>query len=213
MSSDLDVSTKDHSISSSMSDDAVYGFDSESSPSYYKRRRGFAYIPWRFIGDTSPEKPVEFPPVDDLPENVRELMKKRGGEPLRLYADGIFDLTHYGHFRALEQAKKSFPNVYLLVGVCNDEITHRLKGQTVFHEKERYESLRHCKWVDEVIPDAPWVITDAFLEKHDIDLVCHDALPYADTSGQVCYLVPSLFFSMPHPCTICSLLLEMYINV
>ena len=29
----------------------------------------------------------------------------------------------------------------------------------------RYESLRHCKWVDEVVRDAPWVISQEFLEK------------------------------------------------
>eukprot|EP00624_Nannochloropsis_granulata_P002663 evm.model.NODE_23415_length_9299_cov_18.335304.4 len=51
-------------------------------------------------------------------------------------------------------------------------------------EDERYESLRHCKWVDEVVEDAPWVVNDEFLAKHNIDYVCHDALPYADTSGQ-----------------------------
>lgn len=51
------------------------------------------------------------------------------------------------------------------------------------NETERYESLRHCKWVDEVIPDAPWVVTQEFLDKHKIDYVAHDALPYADASG------------------------------
>jgi len=50
-------------------------------------------------------------------------------------------------------------------------------------EEERYESLRHCKWVDEVIPDAPWVVTEEFLNKHNIDFVAHDSLPYADASG------------------------------
>ncbi|KAL6983194.1 T-complex protein 1 subunit beta [Sarracenia purpurea var. burkii] len=102
---------------------------------------------------------------------------------VRVYADGIYDLFHFGHARSLEQAKKSFPNAYLLVGCCNDETTHTYKGKTVMTEAERYESLRHCKWVDEVIPDAPWVINQEFLDKHNIDYVAHDSLPYADASG------------------------------
>eukprot|EP00878_Enallax_costatus_P001708 GHUV01001863.1.p1 GENE.GHUV01001863.1~~GHUV01001863.1.p1 ORF type:complete len:391 (+),score=128.30 GHUV01001863.1:440-1612(+) len=77
-----------------------------------------------------------------------------------------------------------FPNSYLLVGVCSDAVTHRYKGKTVMTEDERYESVRHCKWVDEVVKDAPWVITKEFLDQHNIDYVAHDDLPYADNSGQ-----------------------------
>ncbi len=93
-------------------------------------------------------------------------------------------------------AKKSFPNTFLskkllartlsinyhdqnfaafavciVVGCCNDELTHKFKGETVMTDLERYENLRHCRWVDEIIPDAPWVVTREFLDAHDIDFV------------------------------------------
>jgi len=126
---------------------------------------------------------------------AREVKEKYGyslrppptDRPVRIYCDGIYDLFHFGHAKALEQAKKMFPSVYLLVGVCNDEDTHQRKGKTVMRDIERYEAIRHCKWVDEVIPDAPWTLDQDFLDLHKIDYVAHDDIPYKSADADDVY--------------------------
>lgn len=107
--------------------------------------------------------------------------------PARIYCDGIFDMFHYGHARALQQAKELLPNVYLVVGVCNDELTQKYKGKTVMTHAERAESLRHCRWVDEVVENAPWVVDQAFLDEHDIDYVAHGDDIIIGPDGNDCY--------------------------
>jgi len=109
------------------------------------------------------------------------------GRPVRVYADGVFDLMHLGHMRQLQQAKTAFPNTWLIVGVTGDVETHKRKGLTVMSAKERAESLRHCRWVDEIIEDCPWVLTVEFLEKHKIDYVAHDDIPYGASEGDDIY--------------------------
>ncbi|KAJ1936803.1 choline-phosphate cytidylyltransferase, partial [Linderina macrospora] len=139
------------------------------------------------LGDNDPNildsfRPIEVNQSYDVPtDKPYPINAPPQDRPVRLYCDGIYDLFHYGHARALEQAKKSFPSVYLMVGMCNDAETHSRKGKTVLTENERYESMRHCRWVDEVITDAPWVITQEFIDEHEIDFVCHDDLPYASS--------------------------------
>ena len=89
--------------------------------------------------------------------------------------------------RQLQQAKTAFPDTYLLVGVTGNEETLKRKGLTVLTGDQRAETVRHCKWVDEVIPNCPWVVTPDFLEKHKIDFVAHDDEPYGASEGDDIY--------------------------
>lgn len=52
--------------------------------------------------------------------------------------------------------------------VCSDDMTHKYKGFTVMNEDERYDAIRHCRYVDEVVRDAPWTLTPEFLTKHRV---------------------------------------------
>lgn len=118
--------------------------------------------------------------------NVDAARADKSGRVYRVYADGIFDMAHQGHFRMLEQAKHALGDakkVELVCGVCNDEDTIKYKGKVVMNHQLRTDTMRHIKWVDEVREDAPWVITPEYMAKHRIDFVAHDALPYVDLSG------------------------------
>jgi choline-phosphate cytidylyltransferase len=48
------------------------------------------------------------------------------------------------------------PDCYLIVGICSDKDIEENKGSVVMNDEERVESVRHCKWVDEIHFPAPW---------------------------------------------------------
>lgn len=96
-----------------------------------------------------------------------------------VYCDGVYDLFHFGHARQLMQAKMLFPSVRLIVGVTSNEDTKYHKGISVMNAQERAESARHCKYVDEVVANCIWVLTEDFMEKYDIWFAVHDDEPYA----------------------------------
>lgn len=49
----------------------------------------------------------------------------------------------------------------------------RNKGIPVMNERERYESVRGCKWVDEVVEDAPYVTTLEIMDQYGCEVCIH----------------------------------------
>lgn len=114
----------------------------------------------------------------------------------RVYVDGVYDLFHYGHAEMLGRVRAHFGSMAVIVaGVARDEDCVKYKRRPILTQSERARSLRACRYVDEVIEDAPWVITQEFLDKYAIDHVCHDeaSYPAADgTSGDIYEYVKSV---------------------
>lgn len=90
---------------------------------------------------------------------------------IRVYVDMVADLFHFGHVAFLEQARAY--GEYLVVGVHSDATVDSYKRRPVMTMDERVASVRGCRFVDEVVPDAPLVITREWLELHRIDVVVH----------------------------------------
>ena len=65
------------------------------------------------------------------------------------------------------------------MGVNSDELVKQHKSRSVMNHAERCEAVRHCRWVDEVVQEAPWIIDSDFIDKWEIDYVAHDEDPYA----------------------------------
>ena len=79
------------------------------------------------------------------------------------------DMFHVGHLNLIKRAKSM--GDYLIVGVHSDEEIRSYKRDPVIKEGDRYEIMRCCKYVDEVIEAAPLIMTESFLRKNRIDIV------------------------------------------
>lgn len=110
----------------------------------------------------------------------------------RIYIDGIFDLFHKGHVLHFKKIKElDDQENQVIVGIISDENATNYKRKPVYDEEHRKILIESCKYVDEVIVDAPLVIDELFLEKHQIDLVCHAFMNKEDEEKQ------SEFFKIP----------------
>ena len=90
---------------------------------------------------------------------------------IRVYADMVADLFHYGHVRFLKNARAL--GDYLLVGIHADDVLVAYKRRPILTMEERVASVAGCRDVDEVIPSVPLIVDRAWIEKYDIDLVVH----------------------------------------
>lgn len=94
---------------------------------------------------------------------------------VRIWMDGAFDMMHYGHMNAFRQGKAL--GTYLIVGVNSDESIAVCKGPPVMNDQERLTAVEGCKFVDEVVPGVPYVMSEEYLEyvidKYRIDFVVH----------------------------------------
>jgi ethanolamine-phosphate cytidylyltransferase len=61
----------------------------------------------------------------------------------------------------------------LVVGVHSDEEITKHKGPPVMTEEERYLAVAACKWVDEVVPGAPYVTQLEYMDKYNCDYCVH----------------------------------------
>tara|TARA_Y100000589_G_C27172553_1_gene637335 strand:- start:968 stop:1387 length:420 start_codon:yes stop_codon:yes gene_type:complete len=103
---------------------------------------------------------------------------------MRIYIDGIFDLFHYGHLQSFLKCKNLFEDVYLLVGVINDETANSYKRLPIINNKHRVEIIKNIKCVDKVIENAPLIITEDFIRKNEIDYIVHGFSNIEDAKNQ-----------------------------
>mgnify|MGYP001410211235 CR=1 FL=1 len=105
----------------------------------------------------------------------------------RVYVDMVADLFHYGHANFLKQAKKH--GSYLIVGIHSDKVVEGYKRSPIMTMEERLDTVASCRYVDEVVPNAPLIIDQKWLDTHQIDLVVHGD-DFSEEMEQLCYRTP-----------------------
>lgn len=107
----------------------------------------------------------------------------------RIWVDGCFDMLHFGHTNALRQARMLGPpgKTELFCGTHSDIEIEKVKGPPIMHEEERYEALRHCKFVDFVVENYPYSTRLKDMSLFEIDFVAHGDDVSTDADGRNSY--------------------------
>jgi ethanolamine-phosphate cytidylyltransferase len=125
----------------------------------------------------SPEKPANDKPISNfLPTTWRITQFSNHKTPLPtdkiVYIDGAFDLFHVGHIETLKQAKAL--GTFLYVGIHDDSTVNLHKGRNypIMNLHERVMNVLSCRYVDEVVIGAPWVVTKDLITSLNLNIVC-----------------------------------------
>lgn len=78
----------------------------------------------------------------------------------------VGDLFHAGHVELMRAARARGDR--LVVGVLSDESAASYKRRPIMDLAERVAVIEACRYVDEVIADAPFRPDERFLVEHDI---------------------------------------------
>jgi len=107
-----------------------------------------------------------------------------------VYAAGAFDLFHVGLLDFLEEAKKL--GDYLIVGLHTDTDVNKYKGSNypIMNLHERVLSVLACRYVNQVIIGAPYVVTKDVIDQFKIDIVVHGKTPVSHIDGADPYAYP-----------------------
>jgi cytidyltransferase-like protein len=106
----------------------------------------------------------------------------------RVYADMVADLFHYGHVEFLRRARDL--GDVLVVGIHSDATVESYKRAPLTTMQERVRVVEGCRYVDEVISDAPLAVTEEWIGRHRIDLVAHgDDL--SEEEADLMYAIPA----------------------
>lgn len=90
--------------------------------------------------------------------------------PKRIMVDMSATLIHHGHVRLLKAARQLG---HVVVALTTDEEIRSKKGyEPELDYAARAEVLLAMRDVDEVVP-SPWLLDEAFLQQHNIDLLVH----------------------------------------
>ena len=111
----------------------------------------------------------------------------------RIYVDGIWDCFHMGHvlhFKDMKELDQRSDN-HLIVGIISDKDATSYKREPIYSENNRRTLVESCKYVDEIVMNAPLEMTEEFMKKWNIDLVCHGFFNKEDAEKQ------SDFFKVP----------------